>query len=79
MFTAPDDISKMTIGPPHRSSLGIGWRRGSHPAMPRARSKWEARLTVESKTILKRAGIFISVGSGKCTHAVLLIYGNSGS
>ena len=24
MFTAPDDISKMTIGPPHRSSLGIG-------------------------------------------------------
>ena len=38
MFTAPDDISKMTIGPPHRSSLGIGWRRGSHPAMPRARN-----------------------------------------
>ena len=30
MFTAPDDISKMAIGPPHRSSLGIGWRRGSH-------------------------------------------------
>ena len=38
MFTALDDISKMTIGPPHRSSLGIGWRRGSHPAMPRARN-----------------------------------------
>ena len=38
MFTAPDDISKMTIGPPHRSCLGIGWRRGSHPAMPRARN-----------------------------------------
>ena len=36
MFTAHDDISKMTIGPPHRSSLGIGWRGGSHPAMPRA-------------------------------------------
>ena len=52
-------------------------------SMPRARNiiescPWEARLTVESKTILKRAGIFIPVNSGKCTHAVLLIYGNSG-
>ena len=26
-----------------------------------------ARLIVESKTILKRAGIFIPCGSGKCT------------
>ena len=38
MCTAPNDTSKMTIGPPHRSSLGTGWRRGSHPAMPRARN-----------------------------------------
>ena len=29
MFTAPDDISRMTTCPAHRSSLGIGWRRGS--------------------------------------------------
>ena len=51
--------------------------------MPRARNiiescPWVARLTVESKTILKHAGIFIPVSSGKCTHTVLLIYGNSG-
>ena len=26
MFTAPDEISRMTICPAHRSSLGIGWR-----------------------------------------------------
>ena len=30
MFTATNDISRMTICPPHRSSLGIGWPRGSH-------------------------------------------------
>ena len=51
--------------------------------MPRARNiiescPWNARLTVKSKTILKCAGIFIFVSSGKGTHAVLLIYGNSG-
>ena len=26
MFTATDYISRMTICPPHRSSLGIGWQ-----------------------------------------------------
>ena len=30
IFTAPDDISRMTICPPQRSSLGIGWQRGSY-------------------------------------------------
>ena len=57
-----------------RLSSGDAARQKCYRSCP-----WEARLTVESKAILKRAGIFISVGSGKCTHAVLLIYGNSGS
>ena len=30
MFTAPDDISRITICPPHRSFLGNRWKRGSH-------------------------------------------------
>ena len=29
VFTAPG-ILRMTICPPHRSSLGIGWQRGSY-------------------------------------------------
>jgi len=29
MFTAPDDISRMTVCPDRHSSLGIGWGRGS--------------------------------------------------
>ena len=30
MFTAPDDISRKTICPPHCSSVDIGWQNGSH-------------------------------------------------
>ena len=31
MFTAPDEISRMTVCPPYRPSLDIEWQRGSHP------------------------------------------------
>ena len=75
MFTTPDDISKMTICPAHRSSLGIGWRRGSQRCrVPEALSshghgksrKADRGINKAlSKTILKRTGIFIPVGSGK--------------
>ncbi len=30
VFSSPSDISTWTICPAHRSSLGIGWRRGAN-------------------------------------------------
>ena len=53
MFTAPDEISRMTIRPAHRSSLGIGWRRGSQRCRVPEKISSHAhgnrvRLTVES-------------------------------
>jgi len=82
MFTAPDDISRMTICPAHRSSLGIGWRRGSQrcrvPETLSSHKHGKPRKADRginkalSKTILKRTGIFIPVGSGKFT--VWLLY-----
>ena len=75
IFTTPDDISKMTICPAHRSSLGIGWRRGSERCrVPetlsnhghgKSRKADRGINKALSKTILKRSGIFIPVGSGK--------------
>lgn len=77
MFTAPDEISRMTICPAHRSSLGIGWRRGSQqcrvPEKISSHTRGKSRKADRginkalSKTILKRTGIFIPVGSGKST------------
>ena len=75
IFTTPDDISKMTICPAHRSSLGIGWRRGSERCRvpetlsnhghEKSRKADRGINKALSKTILKRSGIFIPVGSGK--------------
>ena len=77
MFTVPDDISRMTICPAYRSLLGIGWRRGSQRCrVPEALSSYTHRKPRKadrginkalSKTILKRRGIFIPVGSGNFT------------
>ena len=62
MFTAPDEISRMTVCPPYRSSLDIEWQRGSHPPalIDAACQKYyrvmtmgnRTRLTAESKIIL---------------------------
>ena len=64
-FTAPDNISRITICPPHRSSLGIGWKRGSYrcrvPEISSSHAHGKSRKAYHSK----RAGIFIPVGSGK--------------
>ena len=77
IFTAPCDISDMTICPAHRSSLGIGWRRGSQrcrvPETLSSHAKGKSRKPDRginkalSKTILRRTGIFVPVGSGKAT------------
>ena len=70
MFTAPDDISRMTICPAYRSSLGIGSRRWSRRCSQRCHVPEyyrvmpmgnRARLTVKSKNILKRASKFIPI------------------
>ena len=76
IFTCPPDIEKMTIWPSHRSSLGIGWRRGSqrcripgdlasHKQPGRSTRKADRGINKSlSKTILRRTGIFIPTGSG---------------
>ena len=38
MFTATNDISRMTICPPHRSSLGTYWVAKRLSSMPRVRN-----------------------------------------
>ncbi len=76
IFTSPPDLKKMTICPSHRSSLGIGWRRGSqrcrvpgdlasHEQRGRSTRKADRGMNKSlSKTILRRTGIFIPAGSG---------------
>jgi len=40
IFTSPENLAQLTICPYHRSSLGIGWRRGSQRCeIPRDLSK----------------------------------------
>ena len=76
IFACPPDLKKMTICPSHRSSLGIGWRRGSqrcrvpadlasHKQPGRSTRKADRGINKSlSKTILRRTGIFIPAGSG---------------
>ena len=79
-FTAPYDISRMTICPAHRSSLCTGWRRGSRRCrVPEILSSHahgnSARLTVESKTIFERLMCRHIYCCWLCkVYAVLLIY-----
>ena len=71
-------LSTWTICPAHRSSLGIGWRRGANrccvpPELSKHASKGKSRKAdrgigkSESKAILQRTGVFVPVGSGKNT------------
>ena len=77
IFTLPFKISGMTICPAHRSSLGIGWRRGSQPCcvpaeLPRHAKEGKSRKgdrsmnNALSKAILRRTRIFLPVASGLC-------------
>ena len=76
IFNVPLDISDMTICPAHRSSLGIGWRRGSqrcrvpaelsrHAKEGKSRKADRGINKALSRTILRRTGIFVPAGSGK--------------
>ena len=78
VFSLPRDISTWTICPAHRSSLGIGWRRGANrcrvpPELSKHASKGKVRKAdrgigkSESKAILRHTGVFVPVGSGKRT------------
>ena len=67
MLTAPDDISRLPVCPAYRSSLGTGSRRGYQQSVCQKCYRFTpmvnlVRLTVKSKTILKRAGVFIPTG-----------------
>ena len=76
IFTIPPNIEELTICPGHRDALGIGWRRGircrvpppiANHAIKGKTCKAERGLNkTQSKTILRRTGLFIPVGSGKC-------------
>ena len=68
IFNVPLDISDMTICPAHRSSLGIGWRRGSqrcrvpaelsrHAKEGKSRKADRGINKALSRTILRRTGI----------------------
>ena len=76
IFNVPLDILDMTICPAHRSSLGIGWRRGSqrccipaelsrHAKEGKSRKADRGINKALSRTILRRTGIFVPAGSGK--------------
>ena len=74
IFSFPSNISDMDICPAHRSTLGIGWRRGlARCRIPAQLSKHvrKSRSTDRginkdiSRLILRITGIFLPVGSGK--------------
>ena len=78
IFSIPHDISTWTICPAHRSSLGIGWRRGANRCrvplgLSKHASKGKTRKAdrgigkSESNAILKQTGVFVPVGSGEYT------------
>lgn len=78
VFSLTCDISTWTICPAHRSSLGIGWRRGANrcrvpPGLSKHALQGKPRKADrgigkwESKTILQHTGVFVPVGSGKYT------------
>ena len=79
-FTTELNLSELTICPRHRSSLGIGWRRGSnncqipspissHDGQAQKVPKAERGLAKDScHFIWKKLGLFIPVGSGMRIH-----------
>ncbi|KAL9968537.1 hypothetical protein ACROYT_G020644 [Oculina patagonica] len=78
MFNTPQNVEVMTVCPSHRSSLGLGWTRGTERCrVPQdlslhkmVRGKYpKAERGVNktfSKLILKRTGHLVPVGSGMC-------------
>ena len=71
----PFNISDMDICPAHRSSLGIGWRRGlARFRIPAQLSKHVRKSPTTdrgiskdiSRLVLRITGRFLPVGSGKC-------------
>jgi len=77
MFTVPQNVDTMTICPSHRSSLGLGWTRGTErcrvpPEISEhrnVRGKWpKADRGINknlSHLIMKRTGHLVHVGSGR--------------
>ena len=76
VFSYPSDISTWTICPAHRSSLGIGWRRGANrcrvpPGISGHATKGKKKKADrgigkhDSRQILRGTGVFVPVGSGK--------------
>ena len=75
-FSSELNLSELTICPRHRSSLGIGWRRGSnlcrvpppiskHGGQAQKNAKAERGLGKSACYLTwKKLGIFIPVGSG---------------
>ena len=78
-FSSELNLSELTICPRHRSSLGIGWRRGSnlcrvpppiskHGGQAQKNAKAERGLGKSACYLIwKQLGIFIPVGSGMYT------------
>ena len=76
-YTVPQNVNTMTICPSHRSSLGIGWTRGTErcrvpPEISEhrnVRGKWpKADRGINknfSQFIVKRTGHLVHVGSGR--------------
>lgn len=77
MFTTPQNVLTMTVCPSHRSSLGLGWIRGTERCrVPQEISKHKnvrgkcpkAERGINktfSQFIMKRTGHLTHVGSGK--------------
>ena len=71
-FSFPSKISAWTVCPAHRSSLGIGWRRGANrcrvpSGLAKHTNKRKADRGIgkkESKEILRYTGVFVPAGSG---------------
>ena len=75
IFSFPFNIPDMDICPAHRSSLGIGWRRGlARCRIPAQLSKHVRKSPTTdrgiskdiSRLVLRITGRFLPVGSGKC-------------
>ncbi|KAL9977986.1 hypothetical protein ACROYT_G015455 [Oculina patagonica] len=77
MFNTPKNVEVMTVCPSNRSSLGLGWTRGTercrvpqdislHKMVRGKYPKAERGVNKTSKLILKRTGHLVPVGSGMC-------------
>ena len=75
IFNFPENISQLTICPYNCSSLGIGWRSGSHgvrflgiyPTIvtnENGREEREASGKSGSNFVYQKTGVFVPVGSG---------------